>query len=225
MAWLEAFAHQVPVAWFVFFGAMLEEVVAPIPSPLVMTLAGSVAASQHSSRIFLFLLALIGSFSKTIGSYIVYLIADKIEDVVVGKFGKIFGVSRADTEGLGVFLSKGWRDDIAIFFLRALPVIPTAPVSVVAGVVKMNLKTYLLSTFFGLVVRNSIYLYLGYVSLGTLESLSDGFDSLETIGYLVLIAVGGLALFWRYRQHKEGSALQLLERGMDRLKKLFTRDT
>jgi len=74
--------------WFTFFGAMIEEVIAPIPSPLVMTLAGSLAASEKAPWTYLGLLALIGAIGKTIGSLLIYVIADKGEDLIMGKFGK-----------------------------------------------------------------------------------------------------------------------------------------
>lgn len=222
--WLETLAQQISVTWFVFIGAMVEEILAPVPSPLVMMLAGSIAASQASPLLFLLWLAMIGAFSKTIGSLVIYVLADKAEDLLVGKFGKFLGVSKADTEGLGKFLNNGKRDDLVIFLMRAIPVMPTAPVSVIAGLIKINLKRYLLSTFLGLIVRNAIYLYLGYAGLGTLESLSEGFDSLEKIGYFILAILGGLALLWMYRKRQQGSVLTLLDQALSSIKKLFKLD-
>jgi len=222
--WLEALAQQIPVTWFVFIGALVEEVVAPIPSPLVMMLGGSISASQGSPLIFIFILAVIGAVSKTIGSLLIYVLADKAEDVIVNKFGRFLGVSHSDTEGLGRFLGEGKRDDIAIFLMRAIPVMPTAPVSVIAGLIKINLKTYLISTFFGLIIRNSIYLYIGYTSLGALDSLNEGFDSLEKVGYFALAVFAGFALLWMYRKRQQGSVLPLIEKVLSSTKKLFERE-
>ncbi len=219
--WLEALSQQVPVTWFVFLGALVEEVIAPIPSPLVMMLGGSISASQGSPVLFIFVLALIGALSKTIGSLLIYILSDKAEDVIIDKFGKFLGVSHSDTEGLGKFFGQGKRDDVAIFLMRAIPVMPTAPVSVIAGLIKINLKNYLLSTFLGLIVRNLIYLYLGYTSLGALESLSEGFDSLEKIGYLILSVFGGVVLLWMYRKRRQGSVLTMIESMLEKAKNLF----
>ncbi|MCC6710938.1 MAG: VTT domain-containing protein, partial [Candidatus Pacebacteria bacterium] len=189
--------------------------------PLVMMLGGSIAAGQGSPLLFILFLALIGALSKTLGSLLIYIISDKTEDVIIDKFGKFLGVSHSDTEGLGKFFGQGKRDDIAIFLMRAVPVMPTAPVSVIAGLIKIDLKTYLLSTFFGLIVRNTIYLYLGYTSLGALESLSEGFDSLEKIGYFILAIFAGMALLWMYRQRRQGSVLTMIESMLDRTKRVF----
>ncbi len=219
--WLEALAQQIPVQWFVFIGAIVEEIIAPIPSPVVMMLAGSIAASQGSPLYFILFLAVIGAFSKTLGSLLIYFIADKAEDLIINKFGRFLGVSHSDTEGLGKYLGEGKRDDLAIFLMRAIPVIPTAPVSVIAGLIKINIKTYAISTFLGLIVRNTIYLYLGYTSLGALESLIEGFDSLEKVGYLILAAIAGVALLWMYRKRQQGSSLHMIDKilGLHKKKK------
>lgn len=217
--WLQTLANQVPVAWFVFLGAMIEEIIAPIPSPLVMMLGGSIAASQERTILFVAFLALVGAFSKTIGSAIIYIVSDKLEDVVIDKFGKFLGVSHTDTEGLGKFLSKGKGDDWAIFLMRAFPIMPTAPVSIIAGLIKTDFKSYLRNTFLGLLVRNSIYLYLGYTSLDAIESLGEGFDSMEKIGYLILIIFALGFLYWIYKKKRQGSALDMLDKMLSKLKK------
>ena len=219
--WLETLAQQIPVTWFVFVGALVEEVLAPIPSPLVMMLGGSISAAQGSPLIFILLLAVIGSFSKTIGSFFIYVLADKAEDIIISKFGKFLGVSHSDTEGLGKFLGEGKRNDIVIFLMRAIPIMPTAPVSVIAGLIKIDLKMYLVSTFFGLIIRNAIYLYLGYTSLGALESLNKGFESIEKIGYFILAILGGLALLWMYRKRQDGSVLTIFNTALIAIKKML----
>jgi len=211
ISWLEALSQQIPVTWFVLIGSLVEEIIAPIPSPLVMMLGGSISAGQGSPLIFICVLALIGALSKTLGSLIIYFISDKAEDVIIDKFGRFLGISHSDTEGLGKYFGQGKRDDITIFLMRAIPVMPTAPVSVIAGLIKIDLKTYLMSTFLGLILRNLIYLYLGYTSLGALESLSGGFDSLEKVGYLILAIFGGIVLLWMYRKRRQGSVLTMID--------------
>lgn len=219
ISWLQNLATQIPVAWFVLVGAFIEEIVAPIPSPLVMMLGGSISASQNRTILFVFTLALIGAFSKTVGSAILYIISDKLEDVVINKFGRFLGVSHTDTEGFGKFLSKGKGDDWAIFLMRAFPIMPTAPVSVIAGLIKTDFKAYIKNTFLGLVIRNSIYLYIGFNSVESLESLTQGFDGLEKVGYLILIIIVLVILFWIIKHKKQGSAVGIIEKILKKMKK------
>lgn len=205
-------AEAVPLPWFTAIASLAEEVIAIIPSPVVMTLAGSLAASLEHHWTYLILLAIIGSVAKTFGSWIIYVIADKAEDVLIDKFGRVLGVSHQDTEGLGKLFGHGRRDDVLILASRALPIMPTAPISVVAGLLKLNLKTYLLSTFLGLVLRNLFYLYVGYTSIGALESVNDNLDSLENIGYVILFFGMFALMIWFYRQRRLGAGGRFLEK-------------
>ena len=205
-------AEILPLPWFTFFGALLEEVVAPIPSPLVMTLAGSLAGSSGATWMYLCFIALVGAVGKTLGSYIVYVIADKGEDLVMGKFGKFLGVTSKEVEIIGKHLNKGWQDDVVLFLLRAVPIIPTAPVSLVCGLIKLNLRTYLTSTFFGTLVRNMFYLYLGFTSVNALESLNEGIDSFEKFGYLALLILVAVVMVYIYLQRKKDTGFKFLEK-------------
>lgn len=99
-----------------------------------------------------------------------------------------------------------------IFLLRAVPIMPTAPVSIVCGLIKVKIRTYITSTFLGTLVRNIFYLYLGFTSIGALESLNEGIDSLEKIGYLILLILVVAALGYIYIHRKKDSGLKFLEK-------------
>jgi membrane protein DedA with SNARE-associated domain len=200
---LTSFASQVPLPLFTFFGALIEEIIAPIPSPVVMTLAGSLASAANQNWFYLILLALTGSIGKTIGAYVIYYISDKAEDIVISKFGKFIGVSEKDVEKISKKLNSGTRDDLVLFLLRAIPIVPTAPVSVVCGLIKTNLKTYIYTTFLGTLVRNVFYLYLGFTSLNALESLNSEIDTFEKVGYGIVLVLVGIIFAYIYRLKKK----------------------
>lgn len=201
---IQSLAKAVPLPLFTILGSFIEEVIAPIPSPLIMTLSGSLASSQKQPLTIIFYLALIGALSKTVGAWLVYFIADKLEDIIIDRFGKILGVSHEDTEGFGQYLNKGRRDYFVLFFLRALPIIPTAPVSVVSGLIKINLKTYLIASFLGTIVRNLFYLYLGFTSLEKLAFINNHLNSAESVGQAILVlAIFGTMIFCLYRKRRD----------------------
>lgn len=211
---LIAMAEKVPVEIFCFFGAMIEEIVAPIPSPLVMTVTGSIAEAQGQTFAYLFWLALIGAIGKTFGSWIVYMVSDKAEDVVIGKWGKFLGVGHKEVESIGKHFSGGWKDDVILFVARALPIMPTAPVSIVCGVIKVNMRTYIVSTFFGTYIRNMIYLYLGFAGLSTYQNLLGGLDSLESIVQVLMAGVVLGAVVFAYYRRSKGDFLEQFKRKM-----------
>lgn len=201
---LKNISQLVPLPWFTFLGTFIEEIIAPIPSPLVMTLAGSLAASGGSAGSYLAILAILGSLGKTLASLLLYIVADKGEDIVLHKFGKFFGVSHKQVEEIGNKLNKGWRDDILIIILRAIPVIPSAPVSIICGLIKLNKRTYITSTFIGTTLRNLFYLGLGYTGVNATESIILEMENFEMIGYAILaLVVFATTGYLYFQKHKE----------------------
>ena len=199
---LEIYATKIPIELFVLLGSFIEEIIAPIPSPFIMTLSGSIAKAQQHTLTYLLILAVIGSFGKTLASWILYAIADKAEDIIITKYGRFFGVSHKEVESIGKMFNKGWKDNFFLFIARAIPIIPSSPISVVCGIIKLNLKTYLLSTFLGTIVRNLLYLYVGFIGLSSFEDMMEGLDSLESIIQLI-IALGIIGvIIWAYYKRK-----------------------
>lgn len=196
---------KVPLEAFTFIGAFLEEVIAPIPSPLIMTVAGSVALAQGKSLLYLAWLACLGTTGKTLGSWVVYVISEKMENVIVNKFGKFIGITQQDVENLKRRFSGGWRDLLVLTLLRATPVVPTAPVSVVCGLIRIPMQTYLIATFIGTFVRSALYLYLGYAGLATFENIVKGMSGLENVlqAVIALLIVGFLG--WLYFKRRKRS--------------------
>ncbi len=194
---LLSFANSLPLEVFVLVASFVEEVIAPIPSPTVMVLAGSFARVQDYMMPALVVLALIGAMGKTIGAIVVYFITDKAEDVVMNKFGKFFGVTHEDVEKLGKKLGNGFRDYILLTTLRALPFIPSVVVSVGSGLLKVPVTLFIISTFLGTIIRDGFYLYAGYIGATALFTIINQSSSLETV-VEVLVVLAGLA-FIGYR--------------------------
>lgn len=200
---LISYADKVPLELFTLVGTFVEEVIAPIPSPLMMTTAGSIAALQGKAMSYLLVLSVIGAIGKLFGAWILYFFADKAEDIVLGRFGKLLGVSHADVEKVGKHLNGGLRDDLILIVLRALPIIPSSVVSVGSGILKINLKTYLYTTFIGTIIRDFVFLYFGFVGVSAFEGYIKGFESVES---MIQIAVAAVLLafmgYMYYKRHK-----------------------
>lgn len=200
---IESLARSMPLELFVILGALIEEIIAPIPSPVVMVLAGSLAHTQNYNLWYLLELAALGALGKTFGSWLIYLLADKLEDIVVGRFGKFIGVTHKEIESIGKKLDGSWKDNFFLFLARALPIIPSAPVSIACGAIKLNLKTFITSTYLGNLVRNLLYLYMGYAGFENYKQITNGLDGLESIGQIgLLLAVVGLVV-WAYWKRKK----------------------
>jgi membrane protein DedA with SNARE-associated domain len=203
-------ANHIPIEIYSIIGPFIEEIVSPIPSPLVMASAGSIAAAQNKTWVYLVYLALLGSIGKTIASWILYFIADKFEDLALSKFGKFVGITHKEVEKIGSYFNGTKKDFLVILLSRAIPIIPSSPISIVSGIVKIKISTYLTGTFLGTIIRNMFYLYFGFAGLNAYKQTLEGLDSLESI-MQILIAFALLALMvWLFIQKRKGKGIEAL---------------
>lgn len=200
---LISLANKIPVWLFTLLGALIEEIIAPIPSPFVMTLAGALTHTAQHPWTYLIFLAIIGAIGKTAGAWAVYAISDRFEDVITPYLGKYFGITHTEIEKLGSRFDKSRKDDIILFAMRALPIMPSSPISFVCGFIKLNIRTFIGATFLGSLVRSFIFLYIGYVGTNTYSSLLKGFDSIESFLQIGIAGVLSLILVWAYLHRRK----------------------
>lgn len=213
---LVAWAHVVPLELFAFVGSVIEELVAPIPSPLVMATAGTIARAQGRTWLYLGLIALISAVSKTLGCIFFYFFADKAEDLISKKLGWFLGFSHKDIENIGRHFNGTRKDDVVLIFLRAFPIMPSTPISLVCGFIKLSFRTYVQSTLIGAFIRSSIFLYLGYSGLEIYRSLLEGIDSAQSLmNILIAVVLAGILGFLYYKRGK-GDLLEWLRRKLQK---------
>ena len=198
--WLEAMAQSVPLPLFVFVGGIIEEIIAPIPSPLVASLAGSIAASQELGLSGLALVCVVATIGKTLGATVFYFLGIIFKDLAVPRFGKYVGVTQNDIESFGKHFNGSKRDIFMLIVIRAIPVMPSTPISLLCGTLDINAKTFFSATLAGFYIREMTFMLIGYTGLSAVESLMSGIDTAETVLKVVIVAgaVGVLGyLFWK----------------------------
>lgn len=201
IASIETLASQTPLEIFVFFGMFIDEVFPPIPSLFLLIVAGTFAKTQGQTIFFLLYLSLIGAIGKTLAAWILYIVGDKAEHIIVPRFGKMLGVSHKEVEKISNRLNQGWKDLIVLFIARAVPVIPTTPVSIMCGVLKINIKTYLIASFAGTLVRSALFLFLGYFGLISYEKMFGEWGTLEaTVNIVLVISAVGLYIWYKRKK-------------------------
>lgn len=202
VSFLENLSTSIPIPLFAFLGSVLEEVVAPIPSPFVPITTGSLTYEQQLGFMFLFFVALIGAIGKTLSTLLTYWISDKFEDFLThSTIGRVLGVDEAEVEKYGRYLNGTRRDSIIMLLLRTLPFIPTLPVSVIAGLIKLNIWTYSWTTFVGVYLR---YMFFSVLAYEGVRKYSGLLEILDTTGSLVKVLIittfaGWLFFFLRKR--------------------------
>ncbi len=199
------YAFHMPLEAFVFIGSFLEEVISPIPSALIMGTAGSLALMQGEMLWYLLLLAAVGNLGKTLGAWCYYMLGDKLEDVFIPKATKWFGIRHEDLENIGKrFVGHHWKDGGVLFLLRLLPPFPTTPVSIVAGIIKMDLWVFLIATYAGNFFKDLLYLYIGYAGIAKLHNLWRHVESVKVIFDIAIIIGFAVLLFILYTERGRG---------------------
>jgi membrane protein DedA with SNARE-associated domain len=212
ISWLEQTAQAVPLPLFVLVGGIVEEIVAPIPSPLVSTLAGSITATQNLGIPYLLWICALATLAKTVGAWFFYVLGDKLEDVAVPRFGKYIGVNHEDLERFGEHFKGTWKDEVILLVLRSIPVMPSTPISLLCGILKITLRTFFVATYIGFYIRNLTFMLLGYTGLAAVGSLMEGIDTAETVFKILIVLVGAGVIAWLYWKRRSGHPARWLKR-------------
>lgn len=139
-----------------------EDLIAPLPSPVILGGIGLLARTEIHNPISIYLLIIIAAGGKTLSAMFFYTLADRFEDRIPKSYYKKLGISHEKIEQFGERISRGRWDDVTLFVMRAIPSFPSATVSVAAGFFKTNYKTYVLATFLGYLIPSALYILAGY---------------------------------------------------------------
>lgn len=175
----------------------LENLIPPIPSEVIMPLAGFAVTQGKLNLIEVIIAGTIGSVAGAIPWYFLGRYWGlKRTKAIADKYGKWLTVSGADVEQ-----AKKWFDRrgyIATAIGRLVPGIRTY-ISIPAGINKMSLLPFLAYSTAGSVVWVSLLTYAGYI-LGENYELVGTY--LKPISILVAIAVISSVIYWVIKRKK-----------------------
>jgi membrane protein DedA with SNARE-associated domain len=200
--------HIIPLGGIgIFLATIIEEVVAPIPSAFVLLTGGFLFLSKLTGLNLLsaivFKIALPAAFGITLGSLFIYWLAFTFGKPFIDRFGKWFGLAWKDIEKAEKWFEKGLRDDVFIFIVRAIPFIPSVAIGSFAGIMRLPLRTYIISSFLGTMVRASILGVLGW-QLGNFYYKYTEVISRYENATLSLILLGlFLLVIYRRKKHSD----------------------
>lgn len=176
----------------------LETVVFPIPSEIVMPLAGwKLIEAKDLGWYWLILAGIFGSIGSTAGAVVLYYASYYGGRPVVVRWGKYFLISKDDIDQAERFFNR-WGT-WAIFFGRMVPLVRSL-VSVPAGIVRMPILQFTIYTFAGSFVWAVGLAYGGY-KLG--ENYEDMRAWLEPVEYPIFAAVAAFVIWYVYRHVKK----------------------
>lgn len=189
--------------WVVFVLMILENSVVPLPSELIVTPAAYKAANGEMN---IYLVVIFTTIGSTIGALINYYIAYIVGRPIIYKFadtrlGHLLFMNRkkiAYAEAL--FLKHG---KISTFFGRLLPA-GRQFISIPAGLARMKLSSFVLYTFLGSAIWNSILVLFGYYLAQILpeEQLLEELKHHSTIFSFIFFGLVCIIVFYHWAKNK-----------------------
>ena len=182
--------------WGIALLMFIENVFPPIPSEVIMG-AGGIAVARGTMTFWPLLIA--GTFGSTLGNYLWFVVGDRLGyhrlEPFVRRWGRWLTIRWSDIEyACGFFQRHGqW----VVFAMRFSPFLRTM-ISLPAGLSHMRHGKFLVFTFAGAAVWNTLLIYGG-------KWLAAYFDKMHQLavalmgGLIVLAVAGWLWRVWRWK--------------------------
>ncbi len=199
----------------VIIAAIVEEVIVPIPSPVVpmaagFLLVGSTELLPALFEIFAFV-ALPASLASVISSYFVYSIAYYGGKPMIENYGRYLDLSWEELQRFEHHFDSG-HEKYYVALFRAIPIVPLSLVSGAAGLFRMDWKQYGVWSFIGMLPRNFLLAYIGWTVKDDFLMMAARIDTLSTL--VLVLTAGSVVAFLGYRKFRD-AYLHIL-RGMAR---------
>ncbi len=165
----------------------LESCCVPLPSEIVMPLAGLYVA-QHPDRFSLLGVGIAGAVGCLIGSAVAYGIGATGGRPLLLQYGRYILISRRDSDRADRWFARHGAS--TAFYSRLIPIVRTY-ISLPAGIARMNFGQFLAFTFLGSLPWTFLLAYLGLRLGAQFLKLSSVFHGLDlVVGALLVVAVG-----------------------------------
>ena len=178
----------------------LENLFPPIPSELIMPLAGFTVAKGNMQMVPAIVAGVIGT---VIGAFPWYyagmFLGEKRLMDLADKYGKWLTISSRDIEkAIAWFNQYGGR---AVFICRLVPGVRTL-ISLPAGISRMNFGMFLLYSTLGTIIWTSLLTYAGFLLGDNYDLVDEYLGPVSKIVLLTLVVAFGVWI-WRRKQKKQ----------------------
>lgn len=181
----------------VFLLIAIENVFPPIPSEVILLFGGFMTTWTDLNIIGMIIAATLGSILGAIILYYIGKILNKrrLIKIVSGKVGKVLRLKPSDIEKADEWFDK--KGNKTVFFCRFIPIVRSL-ISIPAGMSEMKMPKFLLYTFAGSIIWNTVLLVIGNRVGENWESILGVFDRYSHIVLIILIVMFFGLIFWFY---------------------------
>jgi membrane protein DedA with SNARE-associated domain len=171
----------------IIFLMFLENVFPPIPSEVIMPLAGYMVAEGRQNLIGVIIAGTVGSVLGALPLYYAgFFLGEERLKAFADRHGRWLTISREDLDR-----AKNWFDQHgrwAVLICRLVPALRSL-ISIPAGIARMSLTLFLCYTAIGAVLWTTLLTYAGYLLGAKFEDVDK---YLNPASYIVLAAILGM---------------------------------
>lgn len=183
-----------------------ENIFPPIPSELVLPLAGFYVSQGVLAFLPAVIVATIGSLT---GAFVLYALGRHGGRPLVLRYGRVLHVSEERLDRADGWVTR--HGDAAVLFGRMVPGVRSI-VSIPAGVAKMGIPRFTVLTALGSAAWNSVLIGAGWALGANWSQVSDAVGRLSSVLLvLVVLGVGAGVVVWLVRRRRSARATPALD--------------
>lgn len=182
----------------VFFLIFIENIFPPIPSEVILLLSGFMT-SYTSLNVMLMII--FSSFGSLFGAILLYYIGkilnkDRLKKIVRGKIGKVLFLKEKDIDKADAWFDN--KGNKSVFFCRFVPIVRSL-ISIPAGMSEMPMVKFIVYTFCGSLIWNTVLICLGNTLSDNWSIMLDILDEYKIIAVIIMLCVFVYALYKFYK--------------------------
>ena len=195
----------------IFLIMLLECVFPPIPSEVVMPLAGFLV-SQGQFNFWLVMLS--GTLGSLAGALVLYYLGVWADEAIlrnwVRKHGRWIQVNEADIDRVQKWFTRHGQS--VIFFGRMVPIIRSL-ISIPAGMERMRMGKFIFYTVSGSIIWNVLLTYGGMLLGENWSIIINWLDIYQNVVLVILVVLLVAFIVWVFLRRKKARLAQAEEAG------------
>lgn len=166
----------------------IENLFPPIPSEIILPLAGFNANVGDMNIFIAIVAATIGSVVGALALYAIgYYFGETRVRLIVNRWGKWLGFKETDIDRADEWFDR--HGGMAVMLCRVVPIVRSL-ISIPAGLRQMQIVSFLLYTMIGSLVWNTILITAGYILGANYDHVEEYVGILQYIVIAVVLIVG-----------------------------------
>lgn len=190
----------------IFVLMVLESATLPVPSEVVLPLAGYLVSQGRAD---FWLVVIVASVGSLVGTAIDYAIGYWLGREVILHYGKKVGLNEKHLETSEKWFKK--YGPITVLLARFVPFIRTL-IAFPAGIAEMSLPKFFLYSAVGIFVWDALLVYAGDVAGANVAALGSKLSNIFDIVGVLAVAIGAAYLIYWWRKTRSppesGSTIQ-----------------